>query len=156
MFIGNSVWIANDSDFKELVDMFTGGTRLASGLEYSHECKDGDNLYYCFAPTDKRVTGAFYVTADYLTRALDLVSVTVKLGKDCPVVFTPHDIAGMDMFDRVYTYFTYRQDKRRKTSCFTMLQYRAASPYYPLYEILTQGYKNSPYYAAMGKWHTVY
>ena len=136
MFIGNSVWIANDSDFEELADTFAAGARLASGLEYSHECKDGDNLYYCFTPTDKRVSGAFYVTADYLVRALDLVGVSVTVGKDYTAIFTPHDMAERNERGQTVKYFAYRQDKRLKTSRFTALQYRAPSPYYPVLEIV--------------------
>lgn len=136
MFIGNSVWIANDSDFEELADTFAAGARLASGLEYSHECKDGDNLYYCFTPTDKRVSGAFYVTADYLVRALDLVGVSVTVGKDYTAIFTPHDMAERNEHGQTVKYFAYRQDKRLKTSRFTALQYRAPSPYYPILEIV--------------------
>lgn len=157
MFIGNSVWIANNNDFNELADMFAGGARLASGLKYSHECKDGDNLYYCFAPTDRRVDGRFYVTADYLARAFDLVGATVTFGESCPIQFTPVSIQQRNYFGKTWTYYTYRKDKRRKSSCFTMLQYRAASPYSPLLEILLdESGKTAPYYIARDKWHAAY
>ena len=157
MFIGNSVWISNDSDIEELAGMFEGGARLASGLKYSHAIKSGDNLYYCFKPTYNRVDGRFYVTAEYLVRAFDLVGVTVTVGESCPIQFTPVNIQQRNYFGQTWTYYTYHKDKRRKSTCFTMVQYRAASPYTPLLEILLdESGKEAPYYAAREKWHAVY
>lgn len=155
MFIGCNAWIGNESDFNELAGMIEGGARLASGLRYSHVCRDGDKAYYCLRPTDTRVDGNLYVTAEYLTRVLDLADATVTVGEDCPLTFTPMDITQRNYFGQTWTRFVYHKDKRRKSTCFTMVQYRAASPFSPLLEILVDG-KEAPYYAAREKWHAEY
>lgn len=157
MFIGNSAWIGNASDFEEFAGMIENGARLASGLIYTHVCKDDNNDYFCFKPTDTRVDGRLYVTAEYLTRVLDLAGVTVTLGESCPIQFTPVNIQQRNYLGQTWTYYTYHKDKRRKSTCFTMIQYRAASPYSPLLEILLdESGKEAPYYLAREKWHATY
>lgn len=157
MLVGNSMWIGSASDFDEFAGMIEGGVRLASGLIYSHTCEDDSNDYFCFVPTDRRVDGAVYVTAEYLTRVFDLAGVVVTLGESCPIQFSPLDMQQRNYFGQTWTYYTYHKDKRRKSTYFSMTQYRAASPYSPLLEILLdESGKEAPYYLAREKWHATY
>lgn len=79
--IANSFWINTWNDYCELRELFNDGARLASGLMFSHEINDGDETYYCFRPTDRRVDGAIYVTDYRLCDVFDLLNASVEYKK---------------------------------------------------------------------------
>lgn len=97
MRIGNNFWIDSYKDFKELEDLHDNGMRLASPLAFSHSVNDNGTVYYCFCPTDRRVDGSLYLTADRITKVFDMLGATVSVDirkdniikTDNTITFTP-------------------------------------------------------------------
>ena len=97
MRIGNNFWIDSYKDFKELEDLHDNGMRLASPLAFSHSVNDNGTVYYCFCPTDRRVDGSLYLTAERITKVFDMLGATVSVDirknniikTDNTITFTP-------------------------------------------------------------------
>lgn len=154
MFIGASVWIGNANDYEEFLTRIVLGDRIVSDLNYSHKCEDGDKVYYCFRPVDRKVDGALYVTADFMTRVLDVANVIVCAGRDNVIKFNGNGIIHYNWLQpsKIYRSFDYHRDKRRKASKFSMLSYRAPSAFTPLLEMLTMDGRETPYRKALRQW----
>ena len=131
MRIGDSYWIKDYSDYKELEDAYNKGSRLASSLMFSHEIKDGDNKYYCFRPTNRVVNGCIYITESYIVDVFKLLEATV----DCPlrkdsiipsenvITFTPEGLIINHDKKIKYKYESDMVYRLQKT------QYKGESPY---------------------------
>lgn len=88
MKIGDNFWVNGYADYNVLKELHENGARLASTLEFSHEVKDGDDTYYCFRPTDKRVDGCLYLTAYFIDKVLDMLEATVDYNMEDGNVLT--------------------------------------------------------------------